>query len=99
MVGQALHALIEGEAHLRREVGLKAEALQVMQEELDTLQTEVQVVRERFLQTEKDLALVTDDLKGRVQELEDALRRVTEERDTLQAKFDLPLWSPSRWSK
>jgi len=99
MVGQALHALVEGEAHLRREVGLKAEALQVMQEELDTLQTEVQVVRERFLQTEKDLALVTDDLKGRVQELEDALRRVTEERDTLQAKFDLPLWSPSRWSK
>lgn len=99
MVGQALHTLIEGEAHLRREVTMKAEALQAMQEELDALQTEVQVVRERFLLTEKDLALVTSDLKGRVQELEDALRRVTEERDTLQAKFDLPLWSPSRWSK
>ncbi len=99
MVGQALHTLIESEAHLRREVTMKAESIQTMQEELDALQTEVQVVRERFLRTEKDLALVTVDLKGRVQELEDALRRVTEERDTLQAKFDLPLWSPSRWSK
>jgi predicted nucleic acid-binding Zn-ribbon protein len=98
-MGQALHTLIESEARLRHEVTLKADALQNMQEELDALQTEVQVVRERFLQTEKDLALVGSDLKGRVQELEDALRRVTEERDTLQAKFDLPLWSPSRWLK
>lgn len=91
-VGHALNELLDSNQRSQRD-------LASMQEEFNTLQDEVLVVRERAFQTERELGSVESVLSGRVQELEDALRRVTEERDALQARLDLPWWSPSRWSK
>lgn len=95
----SLNDLVESEARLRREVALKDEANQSLQAELEAMREDVQSVREKFSQAEVSLTTLEADLKGRVQELEGALRRMTEERDALQARLDLPMWSPSRWSK
>lgn len=92
MVAQALNDLLEKNQRLQK-------TLNDIQEEFNTLQGDVVAIRERSLQTERELDAVETNLRGDVRELEDALRGVTEERDALQARLDLPWWSPSRWSK
>ena len=99
LLATALNDLVESEARLRREAAMKDEANQALQAELDTMREDVQTVRAGFSQAKSALTALEADLKGRVQELEDALRRVTEERDGLAARLDLPMWSPSRWAK
>lgn len=92
LLATALNDLVESEVRLRHEVALKDEATQTLQTELDSVQEGVQGARDT-------LATLEAELKGQVQALEDALRRVTEERDALQARLDLPVWAPSRWAK
>ena len=92
LLATALNDLVESEVRLRHEVALKDEAAQTLQTELGSVQEGVQVARDT-------LATLEAELKGQVRALEDALCRVTEERDALQARFDSPMWSPSRWAK
>jgi len=99
VLATALNDLVESEARLRREVTQKVEDNQALQAELEAMREDVQAVHTKFLQAEAALTVLDTDLKGRVQELEDALRRMTDERDALQARNDLPMWSPSRWAK
>jgi len=99
VLASSLNALVESEVRLQQEVAHKDEALQSARSELDAMQADLQQVHEKFSATENALSVVEADLKGRVQQLGDALRAVTEERDMLQARVDLPMLSPSRWFK
>ena len=99
VLAAALNTLVESETRLQREVTQQGEALQAARDELDSMQRDLQQVQDKFLSTERALSAVEADLKGRVQQLEDALRATTEERDALQARLDLPVFSPSRWFK
>lgn len=99
MLATALNDLVESEARWRREVAQKDKTNHALQEEFDAMREDVQAVFAKSVQVATALAALEADLNGRVQELEDALRRTTEERDALQARLDLPMWSPSRWSK
>ena len=92
LLATALNDLVESEVRLRHEVSLKDESNQTLQTELDSVQEGVRSVQ-------GTLGTLEAELKGQVQALEDALRRVTEERDALQARLDLPVWAPSRWAK
>jgi flagellar capping protein FliD len=106
LLATALNDLVESEVRLRCEVALKDEANQTLQTEValkdeanQTLQTELDSVQEGVRSVQDALTTLETDFKGQVRALEDALRRVTEERDTLQARFDSPVWSPGRWAK
>jgi hypothetical protein len=95
----SLNDLMARETQLRALVALKEGLNQVLRDELATVHADVSSVRAEFLLTKSALASLESDLKGRVQELEDALQRVTDERDALLARNNLPFWSPSRWAK
>lgn len=96
---KSLNDLMEKESRMGADLALREGENQALRNELESVHAGVNSVRTEFTLAKSALAALESELKGRVHELEDALRRVTEERDTLQAKLDLPLWSPSRWAR
>jgi hypothetical protein len=91
-------AVVRGLDDLVRSEGQARRDLQAKAREFEGAESEMQDLRLQHTRAEQELASIgaaLNEVMDRVRELETALQAVSEERDALQAKLDLPFWS--RW--